>query len=53
MNRKEVLTKARELITPPEKWTQGTSARDKEDVPTSADDPQAVCFCSIGAIAHI
>lgn len=48
----EVLTEARELITPPERWTRGWYARDAEGREVDATDPNAVCFCSIGALCR-
>lgn len=49
----EILQRARDLITNPEAWTQGTYARDNlgRDVPT--EDCMAVCFCSMGAIDRV
>lgn len=45
------LRAARKLIADPSKWTKGWFARDAKGVMASLDDPQAVCFCAIGAIA--
>lgn len=54
-NTKEILVRARKLISTPEKWTQGTYARDKANNSTPYSSRQAVCFCTSGAIhrAHI
>lgn len=51
----ELLIAAKAKIDTPEKWTQGTFARDVNARPVSPTDgvgyPNATCFCSIGAIA--
>ena len=47
----QILTEARALIDTPEKWTQKTSSRDCKGSPLErATDPNAVCFCSLGAL---
>lgn len=48
-NVKSNLISARQLISNPENWTQGTFARIKDGRITSALDSRAVCFCSLGA----
>lgn len=54
MTASEVLQQARDLISDPKRWTQGTYAKTKEGSiaypPTHKD---AYCFCSIGAIARV
>lgn len=45
-----LLEDARKLLTDPAKWTQGTAARNAEGEITGTDKPDAVCFCSLGAI---
>jgi hypothetical protein len=42
--------KAYELLSSPEKWTKGAYARDEEGVSISCKSPEAVQFCSLGAI---
>jgi hypothetical protein len=42
--------KAWELLDSPEKWTQGTSARNVFGQPVPSTDPSAVCWCASGAI---
>lgn len=51
MDTKENLIAARKLIEKPENWTKRYYARNKEqeEVPVLSRD--AVCFCSIGALA--
>ena len=45
-----VLRKAREIITPEDRWTKGVLARDSQGRSVSADSKDAVCFCAMGAI---
>ncbi len=40
----------KELLSDPTKWTQGESARDEHGNKCSALEPQAVCFCLLGAM---
>lgn len=42
--------KAHELIDKPEKWCQGTFARDKNGLPVSLWRSDAVAFCARGAL---
>lgn len=46
------LTRGRELITPPENWTQGVEARDAIGNEVHPNDDNAEMFCAVGAIAH-
>lgn len=46
----DILTKARELISKPNGWTQGSFARDDEARGVDATSDSAVCFCSMGAL---
>lgn len=46
----EILKAARDLIAKPENWTQGSYAKRSDDLETIPSDPDAVCFCSVGAI---
>lgn len=50
MTAKEILVKAKELITDPACWTQKEFARRADGTGTMAEDPEAVCWCSLGAI---
>lgn len=50
---KEVLIKARELISKPENWIQGAVARNKYGVSTQAISPDAVCWCAVGALGAV
>lgn len=49
----EILTEARALIATPERWTQGSDAKDAEGDPSFADDGNAVCWCAVGAINKV
>jgi hypothetical protein len=46
-----ILRRAREIISDPEKWTQGTYARDGYEAPIDPGDGLACCWCALGAIA--
>ena len=45
-----VLKEARELISKPENWTQGASARDSYRVSCESSALRATCWCATGAI---
>jgi hypothetical protein len=47
---KEILIKAREIISDEKNWTQGIEARDKDGNTVAYFNPLAICFCSIGAV---
>lgn len=49
----EVLKAARSLLSEPDRWTQGTYARDADGKAVPPSDPAAVCFCIHGAILHV
>ena len=53
METKEVLQKAKKLILDPENWTQGVSARDKDDKSASPNSKAAISWCALGAIAAV
>lgn len=53
MNTKELLTKAKELISDPNKWTKESFARNKDNKPVEYLSPDATCFCAIGAIRKV
>ena len=44
-----ILAKMRELLSSKERWTQGAFARDTSGGSVDLDDPDAVCFCLVGA----
>ena len=48
----EILKKARELLSDPARWTKRSWARDIYGRPRSYDEPDAACFCSVGAVKH-
>jgi len=50
---KQVLIKARNLISKPENWTQRAVARTPEGHRTSALSTNAVCYCAMGALIKI
>lgn len=52
----ETLQKARDLISDPKRWTQGAFARDtlgRDLFDAGEEDFEPVCFCSLGALAHV
>src|SRR5271168_1429055 len=53
MKPSETLIAARELISVPERWTQGEYARDENRNFCEPFESQATCFCSIGALWKI
>lgn len=48
----EILERAGDLLAMPGAWTQGECARDSRGKGVSSDDTDAVCWCSIGALAR-
>ena len=46
----DVLVAARDLIAEPERWTQGSPARDAQGNRTGWGAPAAVCWCAVGAV---
>lgn len=46
----EILTRAREIITPPGNWTRHYVARNKDGEVTFSSSPDACQWCAIGAI---
>ena len=46
----EILKAARELISDPAHWTQGSEARDEKGDPVLARSKGARCFCAVGAL---
>jgi hypothetical protein len=42
--------KVSELLDTPDKWTQWWFARDKGGRAVEANDPEAVCYCLMGAV---
>lgn len=47
------LRKAREIISDPTKWTCGNYAIDSDGRWVGTDNPSAVSFCSVGALAVV
>lgn len=50
----DVLRAAKARIATPERWTQGTFARDRDGgaVDMKTEREEAVCWCSLGAIEY-
>lgn len=46
----EILEAARTKLAPPDRWTQGRIARDKNGREVDSCDPTAVCWCAGGAV---
>lgn len=53
MNTREILVAAREKISAPERWTQFVGARTDDGYATYWGDPEAVCWCALGAVSAI
>lgn len=53
MKPSELLTKAKALIADPKHWTQGWYAKDAKGHSTVPSTPNAVCWCSVGAIDKV
>lgn len=45
------LTKGRDFLSVPGKWTRGEFARAGNKRPVPVDSPNAVCFCAVGGMA--
>lgn len=53
MSAVETLTKVRELLASPERWTQGFFARDSAGTICNFADANAACWCLSGALARV
>lgn len=53
MTTKQILIKARELLSEESRWTKGSFARQADKVGTGANNPLAVCWCALGAIDKV
>lgn len=53
MNTVETLKAAKVLISDPAKWTQGSYARAVRGHEVGPSEPDAVCWCSYGALQHV
>lgn len=49
----ELLKAGQELISVPERWTQGVAARDANGVPINPRKEDACCWCSYGALLKV
>lgn len=47
-----IFEKTRNLLTDPEKWTQGVAARTKEKRACNYNDQNATCWCLVGGLWH-
>lgn len=47
---KPILVRARELIADPEHWTQDNYATDNAGFPVLPFEPDAYCYCILGAV---
>ena len=50
MKPSELLTKAKAVIADPKHWTQDVYAKDAKGQSTGPSTPDAVCWCSLGAL---
>jgi len=50
MRTKEILTRAKEIITDPKRWAKGYYAFNKHQQAVASSSPRAVCWCALGAI---
>ena len=53
MKPKEILVKARQLLQPPQSWSQGAFAYNKGDHRVSHNDASACSWCLEGAIRRV
>lgn len=53
MKASEILTQARELLSDEKRWNQGYYALNESKAHREAEDVDAVCFCSLGALAKV
>lgn len=49
----DLLIRAREVISDPDRWTAHDFARNGVGHRVRPQDPTAVCFCSLGALAKV
>jgi hypothetical protein len=48
----QIVTRARQLISDPARWTQGELAKRKNGLPIEPSDPDAYRFCAVGALTR-
>ena len=53
MKPSELLVKAKAVIADPKHWTQGQYAKDVKGYSTGPSTPDAVCWCSLGALDKV
>lgn len=50
MNAIEILDRMDKILDEPKKWVKGEYAKDHDGVGTYSTDPEAVCWCMVGAM---
>lgn len=53
MKPRDVLLRAREVLSDPKAWTQGQFARDADGQACEPTSDKAVCFCLMGAMRKV
>lgn len=53
MKSSEILQKTRDLLSDPSHWIKGDLARDDSQSWTNPNHPEAVCWCSWGAVSKV
>lgn len=53
MKPSELLTKAKAVISDPKHWAQGWYAKDAKGQSVGPRKPEAVCWCSLGALEKV
>lgn len=53
MNAAEILIAARAVIGEPKAWIKGMNARAADGIEVDSHDPNAVCFCALGAVNRV
>ena len=53
MKPSELLTKAKDVIADPKHWTKGWYAHNADGFDVGSCKPEAVCWCSLGALEKV
>lgn len=53
MNTLETITKTRELLADPARWTKNCFAKDEDGLSVAFDSKRATCWCLAGGIAKV
>ena len=48
----QIVTRARQLISDPTRWTQGELAKRRNGLPIEPSDAEAYRFCAVGALTR-